>query len=86
MSIQPGSNSRLNTIKGCNQLLTVDSSNADLLNKVFPANIIIKDSVTDELYLTDGVHTLAYIFANRDLNREMSAAEVTNLTNQILYD
>lgn len=86
MPIQPGSNSRLNIVKGCNQLLVVDSSDISLLNKVFPSNMIIKDRVTGGLYLTDGIHTLAYVFANLELNREMTAAEVSSITNQVLYD
>lgn len=87
MTIQPGNTSRLNVVKGCSQLLEVDSSDTSLLDKVLPANILLKDSTTGGLYLTDGLHNLSYIFANNELlsDREMTATEVTNIANQILY-
>lgn len=87
MAVQPGNASRLNIVKGCVQLLEVDSSDTSLLDKVLPANILLKDSTTGGLYLTDGLHNLSYIFANNELlsDREMTAAEVTNIANQILY-
>lgn len=64
MTIQPGNTSRLNVVKGCSQLLEVDSSDTSLLDKVLPANILLKDSTTGKLYLTDGLHDLSYVFAN----------------------
>lgn len=87
MAIKPGNTSRLNVVKGCSQLLEVDSSDTSLLDKVLPANILLKDSTTGGLYLTDGLHNLSYIFANNELlsDREMTATEVTNIANQILY-
>lgn len=87
MAIKPGNASRLNIVKGCSQLLEVDSSDTSLLDKVLPANILLKDSTTGGLYLTDGLHNLSYIFANNELlsDREMTATEVTNIANQILY-
>ena len=87
MAIKPGNASRLNIVKGCMQLLEVDSSDTSLLDKVLPANILLKDSTTGGLYLTDGLHNLSYIFANNELlsDREMTATEVTNIANQILY-
>lgn len=87
MTVQPGNTSRLNVVKGCSQLLEVDSSDTSLLDKVLPANILLKDSTTGGLYLTDGLHNLSYIFANNELlsDREMTVTEVTNIANQILY-
>lgn len=87
MAVQPGNASRLNIVKGCSQLLEVDSSDTSLLNKVLPANILLRDSTTGGLYLTDGLHNLSYIFANNEpLNdKEMTVTEVTNIANQILY-
>lgn len=87
MTVQPGNTSRLNVVKGCSQLLEVDSSDTSLLDKVLPANILLKDSTTGGLYLTDGLHNLSYIFANKELlsDSEMTATEVTNIANQILY-
>ena len=87
MAIKPGNASRLNIVKGCSQLLEVDSSDTSLLDKVLPANILLKDSTTGGLYLTDGLHNLSYIFANNEPlgDREMTATEVTNIANQILY-
>ena len=87
MAVQPGNASRLNIVKGCSQLLEVDSSDTSLLDKVLPANILLKDSTTGGLYLTDGLHNLSYIFANNEPlgDREMTATEVTNIANQILY-
>lgn len=87
MAIKPGNTSRLNVVKGCSQLLEVDSSDTSLLDKVLPANILLKDSTTGGLYLTDGLHNLSYIFANNELlsDREMTVTEVTNIANQILY-
>lgn len=87
MTVQPGNTSRLNVVKGCSQLLEVDSSDTSLLDKVLPANILLKDSTTGGLYLTDGLHNLSYIFANNALlsDSEMTATEVTNIANQILY-
>lgn len=87
MTVQPGNTSRLNVVKGCSQLLEVDSRDTSLLDKVLPANILLKDSTTGGLYLTDGLHNLSYIFANNELlsDREMTVTEVTNIANQILY-
>ena len=87
MTVQPGNTSRLNVVKGCSQLLEVDSSDTSLLDKVLPANILLKDSTTGGLYLTDGLHDLSYIFANNELlsDSEMTTTEVTNIANQILY-
>lgn len=87
MTVQPGNTSRLNVVKGCSQLLEVDSSDTSLLDKVLPANILLKDSTTGGLYLTDGLHNLSYVFSNLELlsDREMTATEVTNIANQILY-
>ena len=87
MTVQPGNTSRLNVVKGCSQLLEVDSSDTSLLDKVLPANILLKDSTTGGLYLTDGLHNLSYIFANNELlsDSEMTVTEVTNIANQILY-
>lgn len=87
MTVQSGNTSRLNVVKGCSQLLEVDSSDTSLLDKVLPANILLKDSTTGGLYLTDGLHNLSYIFANNELlsDSEMTVTEVTNIANQILY-
>ena len=87
MPIQPGNTSRLNVVKGCSQLLEVDSSDTSLLDKVLPANILLKDSTTGGLYLTDGLHDLSYIFANNELlsDSEMTAEAVTTIATQILY-
>lgn len=87
MTVQLGNTSRLNVVKGCSQLLEVDSGDTSLLDKVLPANILLKDITTGGLYLTDGLHNLSYIFANNELlsDREMTATEVTNIANQILY-
>lgn len=87
MTIQPGNTSRLNVVKGCSQLLEVDSSDTSLLDKVLPANILLRDSTTGGLYLTDGLHDLSYIFANNELlsDSEMTAEAVTTIANQILY-
>lgn len=87
MAIKPGNTSRLNIVKGCSQLLEVDSSDTSLLDKVLPANILLKDNTTGGLYLTDGLHNLSYVFSNLELlsDREMTATEVTNIANQILY-
>lgn len=73
MTIQPGNRSRLNVVKGCSQLLEVDSSDTSLLDKVLPANILLKDSATGKLYLTDGLHDLLYVFANLELFSESSS-------------
>jgi exo-beta-1,3-glucanase (GH17 family) len=87
MTVQPGNTSRLNVVKGCSQLLEVDSSDTSLLDKVLPANILLRDSTTGGLYLTDGLHDLSYIFANNELlsDSEMTAEAVTTIANQILY-
>ena len=87
MTVQPGNISRLNIVKGCSQLLEVDSSDTSLLDKVLPANILLRDSTTGGLYLTDGLHDLSYIFANNELlsDSEMTAEEVTTIATQILY-
>jgi hypothetical protein len=87
MPIQPGNTSRLNVVKGCSQLLEVDSSDTSLLDKVLPANILLRDSTTGGLYLTDGLHDLSYIFANNELlsDSEMTAEAVTTIATQILY-
>lgn len=87
MPIQPGNTSRLNVVKGCSQLLEVDSSDTSLLDKVLPANILLRDSTTGGLYLTDGSHDLSYIFANNELlsDSEMTAEAVTTIATQILY-
>lgn len=74
MTVQPGNTSRLNVVKGCSQLLEVDSSDTSLLNKVLPANILLKDSTTGGLYLTDGLHNLSYVFANLELFSESSSS------------
>lgn len=87
MTVQPGNTSRLNVVKGCSQLLEVDSSDTSLLDKVLPANILLRDSTTGGLYLTDGLHDLSYIFANNELlsDSEMTAEAVTTIATQILY-
>ena len=87
MTVQPGNISRLNIVKGCSQLLEVDSSDTSLLDKVLPANILLRDSTTGGLYLTDGLHDLSYIFANNELlsDSEMTAEAVTTIATQILY-
>jgi exo-beta-1,3-glucanase (GH17 family) len=87
MAVQPGNTSRLNVVKGCSQLLEVDSSDTSLLDKVLPANMLLKDRATGGLYLTDGLHNLSYVFANSELlsDSEMTATEVANIANQILY-
>ena len=85
MTIQPGNTSRLNVVKGCSQLLEVDSSDTSLLNKVLPANILLKDSTTGKLYLTDGLHDLSYVFA-KNMAVPSKTSQLTNDSDYITSD
>jgi hypothetical protein len=86
MSVIVGNSNRLNYLKGCSQLLSFDSSQSSILVKVFPANMIIKDSFAGGLYLTDGIHDVQWVMEHNELlcDAEMSATEVSNIAASIL--
>ena len=86
MSSIAGNRNKLNTIKGCTQLLSFDSSNSVILTKILPANMIIKDSFTGSLYITDGTHNVQWLMEHNELlsDGEMSATEVSQITASIL--
>jgi hypothetical protein len=73
-------------MKGCAQLLSFDSTQAVILTKILPANMIIKDSVTGNLYLTDGIHNVQWVMDHNELlsDREMTTTEVSQITASIL--
>jgi hypothetical protein len=78
-----GNRNKLNTIKGCTAIMEIDSNDTTLYNKILPKNILLKDTRTDEIYLTDGVTTIENLL-NQPLYKEMTAAEVTAIAGQIL--
>jgi len=86
MSSIAGNSNKLNYIKGCAQLLSFDSSQSAILVKVLPANMIIKDSFTGGLYITDGTHNLQWIMEHNELlsDSEMTATDVSQITASIL--
>ena len=86
MSSIAGNHNKLNSIKGCAQLLSFDSTQKVILTKILPANMIIKDSFTGSLYLTDGIHNVQWVMEHNELlsDGEMSATEVSQITASIL--
>lgn len=86
MPITPGSNAKLNRLIGCSSILEVNGADTTLHTKILPKNIIIKDAVANKLYLTDGVHNLAYVLEHCEImsDDEMTADEVSAITSSIL--
>lgn len=61
MPITPGSNTKLNTIKGVAKILeTTASEETALASSVLPGNLLVKKS-NGKIYLTDGVKALSAI-------------------------
>lgn len=61
MPVTPGSNTKLNTIKGVAKILTTTASEeTTLATSVLPGNLLVKKS-DGKIYLTDGTKTLANI-------------------------
>lgn len=85
MSSIAGNRNKLNSIKGCAQLLAFDSTQTVILTKILPANMIIKDTFTGSLYLTDGIHNVQWVMEHNELlsDGEISAAEVSRMTASI---
>lgn len=78
MAVTPGSNTKLNTIKGVSALLTITSAEeTSLATKVLPGNVLVKKS-NGKIYLTDGVATLDSVSVVVD--QVLTEAEKAGLT------
>lgn len=78
MAVTPGSNTKLNTIKGVSALLTTTSAEeTSLATKVLPGNVLVKKS-NGKIYLTDGVATLDSVSVVVD--QVLTEAEKAGLT------
>ena len=76
--VTPGSNTKLNMIKGVTKILALtNAEKTSLAEKVLPANLLVKDE-DGKIYLTDGVKKVSQLTALVD--QVLTAVEKTALT------
>lgn len=64
MTVQPGSNNTINTVTGVVSMMDIGALTTAQGAIIPPKNIMFRDSVTGNICLTDGVHSLQYAIDN----------------------
>ena len=84
MTIHVGDSTKLNTLMGVSSIMEVGTLDAIMQNKVLPKNIIIKDTTTGNICLTDGTHNLKYVIEHPLLDGELEDRDIDDLCDYYL--
>jgi hypothetical protein len=86
MTVQPGSNNTINTVTGVVAIMDIGALTPAQGAIIPPKNIMFRDSVTGNICLTDGTHSLQYAIDNPIMSSSGDGGDFTDAQIDTLCD